>query len=50
MHIILFAIIGATIDAGAWYWVFFGAFCVYKYLKLVLNFAKFMEQGGNDKK
>lgn len=28
--IILFAIIGARINAGAGYWIVFGAFCVWK--------------------
>ncbi len=46
MNIILFAIIGATIDAGAWYWVCFGAFCLYKYIKFVLNLSKVIGHGG----
>ena len=28
MSIVLFAIIGATIKAGAWYWVCFGIHCL----------------------
>lgn len=30
MSIVLFAIIGAQINAGFWYWCFFGGFCVIK--------------------
>ena len=27
MSIVLFALIGAAIDAGAWYWICYGLFC-----------------------
>lgn len=27
MSIILFAIIGAQIHAGTWYWIFYGLYC-----------------------
>lgn len=27
MSIVLFAMIGAAIKAGAWYWIIFGIFC-----------------------
>lgn len=28
MPIILFAIIGAKIQAGLWYWIFYGIYCL----------------------
>lgn len=30
MDIALFAIIGAQINAGAWYWICFGVYCVFR--------------------
>lgn len=29
MDIILFAIIGAKINAGVWYWICFGLYCAF---------------------
>ena len=40
MSIVLFAIIGATINAGAWYWICFGGYCLCKAIGLVLDFVK----------
>lgn len=36
MSIVLFAIIGATIKAGAWYWICFGGYCLLKFIELIL--------------
>jgi hypothetical protein len=30
MSMVLFAIIGSQINAGVWYWICFGVFCVCK--------------------
>ena len=35
MSIILFAMIGAAINAGAWYWVCFGVYCLAKVGQLI---------------
>ena len=35
MTIILFAIIGATLNMGMWYWICFGAHCVFKLIKAI---------------
>lgn len=35
MSIVLFAIIGATIKAGTWYWICFGMFCAVKLYKAI---------------
>jgi hypothetical protein len=35
MAIILFAIIGAQINVGAWYWIFYGLFCIMQVWKSV---------------
>ena len=40
MSIVLFAIIGATIKAEAWYWVCFGGYCLWKLVELILAFVK----------
>lgn len=36
MSIVLFAIIGATIKAGVWYWVCFAVYCLAK-VKLIIE-------------
>lgn len=36
MSIVLFAIIGATINAGTAYWICFSGFCVVKLIKYAL--------------
>lgn len=40
MSIVLFAIIGATIEAGTAYWICFGGFCTIKITKCIVNVAK----------
>lgn len=35
MTIVLFAIIGATIDAGVWYWVCFGVHCLCEIIAVI---------------
>ena len=37
MNIVLFAIIGATIDAGVWYWICFGAYCLLQFIDVINN-------------
>lgn len=37
MSIALFAIIGATINAGTAYWLCFGVFCVIKLITYIYN-------------
>ena len=36
MSIILFAMLGAMVHVGPWYWICFGIFCMFKFLKVVL--------------
>lgn len=38
MTIVLFALLGALIDANAAYWICFAVFVVFKVLALVVNF------------
>jgi hypothetical protein len=38
MSIILFAIIGANIKAGAGYWIIFAAFCTWEMAKCIAKF------------
>lgn len=40
MSIALFAIIGATIEAGTAYWICFGGFCVVRLIKSIVSVAK----------
>lgn len=40
MSIAMFAIIGATINAGVGYWICFSVFCVIKAVKLVCDIVK----------
>lgn len=40
MSIVLFAIIGATIDVGCGYWICFSAFCIIKLINLIIDIAK----------
>ena len=40
MSIVLFAIIGATLDLGTWYWICFGLMCLFKTLYAVLDVIK----------
>lgn len=42
MDIVLFAIIGATIKAGAAYWICFGAYCAMRVIKAIKNTIKEM--------
>jgi hypothetical protein len=37
LAIILFAIIGVKINAGAGYWIVFGAFCVWKLIRIIVD-------------
>ena len=37
MTIVLFAIIGATIKAGTWYWICFGVYCFWKFIRLIVG-------------
>lgn len=37
MQIILFAIIGAAINAGVAYWICYGIFCAWKIIKFVVQ-------------
>lgn len=40
MSIVLFAMIGAQIGAGAAYWICFGVYCVCALSKVILELAK----------
>lgn len=40
MSIILFAIIGAKINAGIAYWIVFGLFCFFKVIYAILGALK----------
>ena len=40
MSIVLFAIIGATINAGTAYWICFSVFCVFKAITLIAEVIK----------
>lgn len=40
MSIVLFAIIGATINAGTAYWVCFSVYCFIKLVLFVVSFVK----------
>lgn len=40
MSIALFAIIGATIEAGTAYWICYGGFCATRLTWALINFAK----------
>lgn len=40
MSTVLFAIIGATIEAGTAYWICFGGFCAVKLTKAILKAAE----------
>ena len=42
MSIVLFAIIGAKIDAGVAYWICFSIYCVFRVLKILYDIAKEM--------
>lgn len=37
MAIVLFAIIGATIEAGVGYWICFSVYCVLRFIKALLE-------------
>lgn len=39
MGIVLFAMIGAAINAGVAYWICFALYCVEKIIKLLVNLA-----------
>lgn len=39
MSIVLFAIIGATIKAGAGYWICFSVYCMWKAAKVIARFC-----------
>lgn len=43
MDIVLFAIIGANIDAGVAYWICFGVYCFFRTIKAIKNTIKEME-------
>lgn len=43
MSIVLFAIIGATIKAGAWYWICFGGYCLCKLIEYIATIVKKIE-------
>lgn len=38
LSIVLFAIIGATINAGVAYWICFGLYCVFRVVKIIFDF------------
>ena len=40
MTIILFALIGAQINANAWYWIFFGLYCAITVIKAIVETIK----------
>lgn len=40
MSIVLFAIIGAAINANAAYWICYGVFCALKVTKLIIKLCK----------
>ena len=42
MSIVLFAIIGATIEASAAYWICFGIYCAIKVVKAIVDTIKEM--------
>ena len=44
MAIILFAIIGATIKANAWYWIAFGIFCAIKVIQAIIEYFREKER------
>ena len=44
MSIALFAIIGATIEAGVWYWICFSGYCFLKFIKLISKLAKLADE------
>ena len=48
MSIVLFAIIGASIDAGIAYWVCFALFCYFKVTKSIIEVFKAMVGGEYD--
>ena len=35
MDIVLFAIIGAHLNVGAWYWICYGLFCLFRVINAV---------------
>ena len=39
MTIVLFAIIGAALNMGPWYWVCFGFHCAFKIIKAIWMFC-----------
>ena len=43
MSIVLFAIIGATIDAGVAYWICFGCYCTIKVVNAIIEAKKEIE-------
>lgn len=43
MAIVLFAIIGAKINAGVAYWICFGVYCLFHTIKAVKDTIKEME-------
>lgn len=40
MSIVLFAIIGAHINAGAGYWICFGVYCLFRIFKVLCELGK----------
>ncbi len=40
MSIILFAMIGAAINAGMWYWICFGGYCAIVLIRFIDNLEK----------
>lgn len=44
MSIALFTIIGATIKAGAGYWICFGFYCFFKFCKLLVKVSNASEK------
>lgn len=47
MSIVLFAMIGAMLDAGVAYWIIFGCYCVGWFCKFLINLGKQMEDKQN---
>ena len=45
MSIVLFAIIGATIGAGAGYWILFGIYCALVLVRSIINITENLGKG-----
>lgn len=43
MSIVLFAIIGATLKMGVWYWICFAVYCLCKLIEYIATIVKKIE-------